>query len=688
MSPEPMDKIPLGIGNLTLDVQSRGVYRGSQRVHLTPKPFAVLEYLARNRRRIVPKDELLRVVWGEHHDYNSVEQAIRQIRKALEDDRDEPRIIQTVPGQGYCFIGAAVPPEPAPFSPPPRRAARGKWRMAAVALAPMWFLLGAILRPGLPDPKLANPVRITRSEARILSPLLTDGSTVYYQRFDNGRYVLAGVPVTGGPGVTPAAGISNPELCDMSADGRRLLVRDLLHSREDNEPVYIQPVAGGEVRRIGDILAFDAAWYPEGRRVLYAAGNGVYTADLRGMLRRRLFAVPGKAYWFRWSPDARNLRFTVIDNQTEATSLWEAAADGRGPHRLLPEFPYQQCCGSWTPGGKFFVFQVRVRNAFQIWARREGRSLFFRTNHAPVPLAVGPMNYRGPLPGKDGKKLFTRVEAPKGELLRYDRRSRQFIPLLPSLPARTAAFSRDGKWIAYTSLRDNNLWRCGSDGSGCLQLTRGMQQTALPSWSPDGKTIAFMGRRFGGKWGIFCVAASGENLTPLSADQASDADPDWSPGGRRLVFGNVLEPPEAMALHILDLRTRSVSTLPGSQGHFSPRWSPDGRFIAAIRLGSLQLDLFELASGKCTRLTRIAAGYPNWSRDGRHVYFVSTAEGRRTVFRVRVRDRVVEEVASLAAVEQGSFFMGDWIGLAPGDSPLAVRNLTTEDIYAWDFQGE
>jgi len=45
----------------------------------------------------------------------------------------------------------------------------------------------------------------------------------------------------------------------------------------------------------------------------------------------------------------------------------------------------------------------------------------------------------------------------------------------------------------------------------------------------------------------------------------------------------------------------------------------------------------------------------------------------------------VEKVASLAGVERGPFFLGDWIGLAPDDAPLAVRNSTIEDIYAWDL---
>jgi Tol biopolymer transport system component len=213
-----------------------------------------------------------------------------------------------------------------------------------------------------------------------------------------------------------------------------------------------------------------------------------------------------------------------------------------------------------------------------------------------------------------------------------------------------------------------------------------MQQTVLPRWSPDGQVIAFMGRHFGQKWGIFTVAATGENLHALSFGNRNEGDPDWSPDGAQLVFGNVMGPSDTIAIYILDLRTRHVSTVTGSTDHFSPRWSPDGRFIVAMRSADRRLDMFELATQKWTTLTQIAAGYPNWSHAGKHVYFLNTLNGRRAVFRAGITDGTVQEVTGLTAVERGPFFMGDWVGLAPDDSPMAVRNLTTEDIYSWDFQ--
>jgi len=112
---------------------------------------------------------------------------------------------------------------------------------------------------------------------------------------------------------------------------------------------------------------------------------------------------------------------------------------------------------------------------------------------------------------------------------------------------------------------------------------------------------------------------------------------------------------EITALYILDLHTRAVSMLPESTGHFSPRWSPDGRFIVAMRSDNRHLDTFELTSKRWQKLTQVAGGYPNWSHDGNYVYFVLTGSGDRAIFRVGIQERVVEHVANLSAVVRGPF---------------------------------
>jgi len=108
-------------------------------------------------------------------------------------------------------------------------------------------------------------------------------------------------------------------------------------------------------------------------------------------------------------------------------------------------------------------------------------------------------------------------------------------------------------------------------------------------------------------------------ILSLSASGKSEADPDWSADDSQLVFGNVLEEPQDAAIHTVDLKSRLVRTSHGSEGYFSPRRSPDGRSIAAVRISDRRLDFFDFASGKWANLTSMASGYPSWSHDGKSI---------------------------------------------------------------------
>ena len=76
-------------------------------------------------------------------------------------------------------------------------------------------------------------------------------------------------------------------------------------------PIYILPLPAGLPRRVGDILAHDASWSPNGEQIVYARGNELFLAKPDGSESRRLVTLTGPASWPRWSPDGKILRFTV-----------------------------------------------------------------------------------------------------------------------------------------------------------------------------------------------------------------------------------------------------------------------------------------------------------------------------------------------------------------------------------------
>ena len=366
---------------------------------------------------------------------------------------------------------------------------------------------------------------------------------------------------------------------------------------------------------------------------------------------------------------------------TPSGPLYQVSVDGTKLHPLVPDWhtPPEECCGQWTPDGKYFVFQSQGN----IWALAEKRNILGNTSGQPVQLTSGPMSFSSPLPSKDGKKLFVVGALARGELARYDARSAEFIPFLSGISADSVSFSKDGQWVAYVRFPEGTLWRSKLDGSQKIQLTYRPLTAVMPSWSPDGQQIVFYAFS-GPRPKLYTIATQGG--TPremIPADPHEEWDPTWSPDGTRIAFGSGSTDPNSTIL-ILDVRTNQISTLLGSRGFFSPRWSPDGRYLVALPFASHSLILFDFATQKWEEITKISLGFPNWSKNGDYVYFLH-GENQPSVMRIRIRDRRLEQVADLKNFRQTGYW-SFWLGMAPDDSPLLLRDIGTKEIYALDWQ--
>jgi Tol biopolymer transport system component len=417
----------------------------------------------------------------------------------------------------------------------------------------------------------------------------------------------------------------------------------------------------------------------------YSNLSDLFVAKADGTESRKLLSVKGDIKNVTWSPDNSHLRF---DSSESAGTIgqqiaWEVSVAGTDLHRLLAGWhdPPDECCGKWTADGKYFVFQSKS----QIWALPRTGS-FLHSEPNPIALTSSPLSLSAPLPSKDGKKLFMIGQTYRGELMRYDSKSGQFSSFLGGISAEYVAFSKDGQWVTYVSYREGTLWRSRLDGSERLQLTYPPLYPVLPRWSPDGKKIIFFEFTLSADKPARIHEVSAEGGSPrqlMPDDPRQQLDPNWSPDGSKIVFSNESNDPSS-AIHVLDVASRQVSNLPDSQGLYSPRWSPDGRYISAFSADSMRLLLFDFQTQKWTELANGSLSWLNWSHDGQYVY-VLDYRGKDAVVRIRISDHKTEQVVDLKSFATTGRY-GGCLALAPDDAPLLLRDTGTQDVYSVDWE--
>jgi len=547
-------------------------------------------------------------------------------------------------------------------------------------------ILAYVLRPTLPPPAVSGYTQLTNDA---VSKVLfgTDGARLF---FDESGVEAAQMSVNGG-NVSPVIfnfQRTNYGISSVSPDGSKLLTAEIKGLNGASEPLWAVPTLGGSPIRLADIEGNAGAWSPDGQKLIYTSGASLYIANADGSGSRKLTDLPGPRAGGpslttspAWSPSGREIALTLTDPKTQINHLWVLSADGKNLREMFPGWQERagECCGSWTPDGKYFVFESQG----QVWAAREAGSFLHKVNRDPVQLTTGAVSYRYPVPSKDGKTLFAIASFRRGDLQRYDAKAKTFQSFLGGISAQDVSFSNDGRWVAYVSYPDGILWRSAPDGTDKFQLTSAPIYAMLPRWSADGKKIVFYSLKQGRGDRVYEVPATGgspQQMIPnLSGPQA---DPVWSPDGDSVAFGGV-GGGDSTVIHILDVRTRQVTTLPDSQGLFSPRWSPDGRYLVGVRTDSSGLMLFDFKTQKWTNLTIGLVGYPCWSHDGRFLYFQRIIDNP-AIKRMAIPGGKIEEVASLKALRTTGVY-NFWFGLAPDDSPLVLKYAGTEEIVsmAW-----
>ncbi len=717
-------------GLFEADAESGELRKSGVRIRLQAQPFRVLICLLERPGEVVTRDEIQQRLWGADTivDFDhSLGTAINKLRESLGDSAENPRFIETLARRGYRFLapvtvagpqheeksGWAVAPggtheetEPSAASLAKTSAAAHAARLhvaatviAAVLLVVGGFVAGLQMRPASNLPPLISQVtfsgRVSPGDPLFESfpGTATDGSRIYFPQIENGRGVLAQALIADGETSTlPLPDeLAAPSLGNISPDGSRLLLRNHLATAPE-QALWIVSTIGGTARRIPGILAHDATWMPDGQRILYATGDDLYIARDNGTESRKLASLPGRAFWLRWSPDGSRLRLTLLNSETHTSTLWQVNSDGSGVHMLLDNWnsaPAAECCGSWTDDGRYYVFQSARTGNSNIWAIPEHGGLF-GSPQKPIPITNGPLNYLAPIIERGGRRTFFIGLNTQSELLRYDRGASIFLPYTTGLStARRVEFSRNGDWVAWIRQDDDSLWRSRGDGSGRLELTGRPMQVFMMHWSPDGRQLVLMGRQPGKPWKVYTMDADGGHLQEVLDEVRSEADPDWSPDGRMLVFGRLpdlmAEASQPKAIYLVDLATKAMTKLPGSDGLFSPRWSADGKYIAALSIDQKKLMLFDVATKTWRLLTEQNIADPIWSQDDSAIFFHDFAQADQPIYKVAVKTGKVERVADLHDLRSANVIDYRFAGLAPGDVPLVSARMSAANIYAADL---
>src|ERR1700682_4761581 len=308
--------------------------------------------LLQRNGEIVKREQLCQALWpkGTHVNFDgSLNAALKKLRAALQDEAENPRFIETVPRQGYRFLAPFqmindatasirdgqisqlgkgdksielrlhLRPEIAQGFPRAANVDRERARrtqqwfdsllLSVAILFGSWFLFFMVYP--VPHPSVQRMTRITNA-GRIdeWGGIVSDGTRIFFLERAEGHWNLMQTSVEGGTAERMPAPFENTRLFAISPDHSQFLIGHF--TRHDDEmPLWLWPVQGGEPRRLGQATGHDPAWSPDGTQIVFVRGQRLYSIHRDGTQLRELAHIDGKPLVPAWSPDGENIRFTV-----------------------------------------------------------------------------------------------------------------------------------------------------------------------------------------------------------------------------------------------------------------------------------------------------------------------------------------------------------------------------------------
>ncbi len=441
--------------------------------------------------------------------------------------------------------------------------------------------------------------------------------------------------------------------------------------------LYLQAIGGGEPRKLTDDATFIPRFSPDGNRIIFVRGwskPALYVLDLPAGIPRLLVEEAESGLW---SPDGSKLAF--IRPRPGELELFVADAQGRQPRSLGPVKRHNPRYPgfSWAPDGKSLavahdkkIYVVSVDGGSrrelagsgglaqagvedvkdvvftpdgefiiaQFW-RADGWSLWQlpARGGVPVPFLVGP--YHSDLTiSRDGRKVLVGLEIRESHIMvaevaaeRAQGKGIRQITFGGTMQS-DVALSPDERRIAYLERGGGQLdiWIADTDGTDARQLTVGADRPRGPTWSPDGKTIAFSSERKGELWTVRLAEGRPQPFPTVEGEKGWTS---YTSDGKHIVFQVTKK--HARDIWLAPVEAGQARALTNDGASMAPRASPVGTAVAYLRKtapDSYEVRILDYASRQdrlvatpeaLSKFGRFPVHSPRWSRDSRHLFLAA-----------------------------------------------------------------
>ena len=715
--------------HFVVDCDQSILSRDGELIPLSPKVFQTLSLLVLARGRLVGKREFMEALWPDRFvEEANLTQNIFVLRKVLGSDPAGHAYIETVPKRGYRFIGNTSEEEFIEAAPEPSETSVGAdsesnsatllWKSAAPeistptspwaatipaqygplrhtslafgAFALLILVVGMYLvRSSERQAKFGIYQRLTsdglpKDLQLIHATIVSEGKNLYFTELKDNETVLAEVPTSGGTTTYMPLPFRNAHVVDLDRRGQKLLFGSTWQTDEPH-CLMSKEASSGKDSEVFGLRAHDANWSPDDKELAFIRLGQLFVRSANGVIRLTA-SVEGLAYWPRWSPDGKKIRFSEnFDGYQDR--LWEVDSSGADLHQLFEQQADSDhiCCGSWTASGRAFMY---ISNGFQsssIHVRPE-RGAVWAPRSVPIDIPSAPLeSLSAAVPSLDGKHIFAIGAQLRGRLMKVDPTSRRPELYLDGMSAEGVSFSPDRKDIVWTAYPEGTLWRSRADGSSKVRLTQEPLIARFPRWSPDGSTIVFIAAHPGSDWGLYTIPAGGGVARTLLPESSGQGVASWSPDGRSLAFGHILDMSKArtrpFSIELFRIGDMRATTIPNSDGLWTARWSPDGRFVSAVTRDNHTLRLFDMAKGTWINLAQGSVNDVVWTFDSKYLYFDTDVGAEPLLYRVRLKDHKVERWATLKNLRRAGFF-APWLGVAPDGAPILLEDASIQEVYS------